>query len=123
MNRAPTNLTLRKAIREIVQDNFFSSTKRVLFLGRQGELREVAYPSDGESVQQAIRERMLADGMLGAVIHMCVAKATNHGYYSKVEVFDDPDQPTMHAMLSWTNMPQWADPAGLAAGEEEPPET
>jgi hypothetical protein len=103
MVAAPRDRHLAKVIRELATD---TSVERVVFLGQQGEVRDVVYQPDATALL-AKRAAMLAAGGLRAIAHLGVATQHQVVSFSMVEIFDDPAHPTVHCLVTWPSQLRW----------------
>jgi hypothetical protein len=111
MTNAPENAHLRKVIRDLVDAQFWIGQERILFLGHEGELREVLYPNEGITAIRNKRDTMLRDGRLGAIVHLRMSTYRTVGLVSMVEIFEDTDQPTVHTIVNWPRHGRWMPPS------------
>ena len=129
MNITPRDPKLRRAIRDVVASEFVLGLERVLYLDREGQVRNVLYPSQGEDVLRRYRDEMLAAGELGAVVHIQISRSGRYTHVHVIETFDDGGVPAKYAMSSAPSQHLWVGPSEADLGrwdaiwgEEEPDE-
>ena len=126
---APRNRKLSQAIRLKVGGYLTRSSRYVLFMDDEGEIMLTKdYPwtdQDRREIKEA-RTELLKGGLLQAVVHVGVVVEEPFLKLSFVEIFDDPDQPTIHVLVTsrdhksyWVSMDEAIIDQWLSYWEEE----
>lgn len=108
MRRAPRDQKVSRTVRGLLDQNH---VEEVAFIGRDYEPLVVfkAYEATREQLR-AKRAELLSAGTLKAIVHVGVATVRPVRVDVRctiVEVFDNPDEPTVHALMSYPGQSFW----------------